>query len=212
MNTTARRLQEEGYLVTPEIIQAFEEIDRADFMPAAEHGGPHEHAEEEIPVAIGYGQTISQPLTVALMLEWLRPRKGDTVLDVGAGSGWTAALLARIVGQTGKVIAIERVPQLKELAARNIAKYPGLAVTVLQGDGSRGVPDMAPFDRIHVAAGAKTVPPALFAQLAVGGTMVIPIGEHVHTMHVIHKLSETTQTEETIPGFSFVPLVEGEMQ
>src|SRR4030043_301649 len=125
-------LIKDGWLKTPEIIKAFREIKRVDFMPArigyAEGvaGGPEDMknlAEINEALPIGYGQTISQPLVVAFLIEQLQPQSGEKVLDIGSGSGWTSALLGNIVGEKGKVIAIEIVPELKEFGEKNISKY-----------------------------------------------------------------------------------------
>ncbi len=108
-----------GVLKTPKIIEAFKKIDRKDFVK-------EEFLEEayfDTPLPIGFGQTISQPYTVAFMLELLEPKEGDTVLDIGSGSGWTTALLAYIVGNKGKVIGVERIKELVEFGKKNLAKY-----------------------------------------------------------------------------------------
>ena len=113
-------LIKDGYLKTPEIIEAFKAIDRANFVSNELKGDAYLN----VPLSIGFGQTISQPLTVAFMLELLQPKKGEKILDVGAGSGWTIALLAFIVGDPpaggGKIIGVERIPELKEMAEKNI--------------------------------------------------------------------------------------------
>jgi len=111
-------LIEDGWLKTPRIIEAFRKIKRADFMS----DDIKNLAELNEALPIGYGQTISQPLTVAFMLEQLQPEPCQKILDIGSGSGWTSALLAHIVGLEGKVIAIEIIPKLKEFGKRNTAK------------------------------------------------------------------------------------------
>ena len=113
------KLLDEGVLKTPRIIAAFKKIDRADFV-VDEYKG---EAYGDYPLPIGYGQTISQPSTVALMLELLQPAEGDKVLDVGSGSGWTTALLAQIVGPKGKIFGLELVPELVKFGRENIARY-----------------------------------------------------------------------------------------
>ena len=115
-------LIQQGWLKTPEIIEAFRKIKRIDFLPE----DMKDLAELNEALPIGYGQTISQPLVVAFMLELLQPKKGEKILDIGSGSGWTSALLADIVSQkenSGKVIAIEFIPELKEFGEKNVAKY-----------------------------------------------------------------------------------------
>jgi len=212
-----------GYLKTPKIIQAFRKIKREDFL----YSGNKAEAEVNAPLAIGYGQTISQPLTVAFMLELLQPKKGDKVLDVGSGSGWTCALLAEIVSEQGEVYGIEKIPELKSFAEVNVSKYgfikkgsvEGLSnseqeplqgtVQIFCSDGYKGLPERAPFDKIIVAAAAEEVPAELLKQLKVGGRMVIPVGRQYESqdMVVIDKISEDKYKEKRYPGFVFVPLV-----
>jgi len=112
-------LIKESWLKSPEIIGSFRKIKRRDFLPE----DIKNLAELNEALSIGWGQTISQPLVVAFMLEQLQPKKGDKILDVGAGSGWTTALLAEIVGSQGKIIAMEIIPELKEFGERNVNKY-----------------------------------------------------------------------------------------
>ena len=201
-------LIKDGWLKTPRIIDAFRVIKRVDFMPArnASHsdaGGPEDLAELNQAIPIGYGQTISQPLTVAFMLEQLQPESGDKILDVGSGSGWTSALLGQIVGPKGKVIAIEAIPELKEFGEEN-NKW-GQALFIL-GDGSKGYEKEAPYDKILCSAAAQErVPDAWKKQLKVGGRIVAPVGSSIW---LLIKKSETDFEATEHPGFAFVPLVE----
>jgi len=134
-------LIKEGWLKTERIIKAFREIKRADFMPEE----MRDEAELNEALPIGQGQTISQPLVVAFMLEELKPKPGDNVLDIGSGSGWTTALLSYIVGKEGKVTAMEVVPELKEFGEKNVFKYnfikKGIAQFIL-GDGRKKFPKL----------------------------------------------------------------------
>lgn len=119
MKFLINELTEQGYLKTPRVIQAMKKIDRADFiLPEFEKS-----AYANVPLPIGERQTISQPLTVAFMLELLQPKSGDKTLDIGSGSGWTTALLTEIVGKKGRVFAIEIVPELCKFGIKNISKY-----------------------------------------------------------------------------------------
>lgn len=202
----------DGYLKTPRIIEAFRAIDRADFVP--EEMRRMAYVDNALP--IGHGQTISQPLTVALMLEWLAPEPGDIVLDIGGGSGWKAALLAHIVGKEiskpkGKVISIERIPALAKMAEENVAKYNFISrgiVTVLLGDGSKGASsDFLPvggFDRIIAGAAGDGIPAVWRRQLAAGGRIVAPVGASII---VLEKKTSGTFKETEHFGFSFVPLI-----
>jgi len=119
MSHLINQLISEGTLKTPAIISAFEKIKREDFM-LPENA---DEAEANYPLSIGHSQTISQPFTVAFMLELLEPQPGDKILDIGSGSGWTTALLAEIIGPQGQVFAIERIPELKKFGENNVKKY-----------------------------------------------------------------------------------------
>jgi protein-L-isoaspartate(D-aspartate) O-methyltransferase len=213
----------EGWLKTPKIIEAFKKIKRVDFLPEE----IKDLAELNEALPIGYGQTISQPLVVAFMLELLEPKEGEKILDIGSGSGWTTALLAEIVSQNGRnqkskiknqkgrVIAIEVIPELKEFGEKNVAKYnfidKGIVKFVCE-DGSKGYEKEAPFDKILVSATAKECYRSWKEQLKVGGRIVVPIGNSIWLF--IKKLAPHQgfggeEFEEfEYPGFVFVPLIE----
>ncbi len=168
-----------------------------------------ELAELNEALPIGFGQTISQPLTVAFMLEQLQPEAGNKILDIGSGSGWTTALLANILGGRGKVIAIEIVPELKEFGEKNVAKYSFIEKMIAEficTDGSKGYKKEAPYDKILVSAAVQgEIPQAWKEQLKIGGRIVTPIDSSIWT---IIKKSETEFEEIEYPGFAFVPLIE----
>ena len=145
---------------------------REHFLPEDQRG----RAGADRPLQIGHGQTSSQPRTVVDMLELLEVRPGLRVLDVGAGSGWTTALLAYLVGPTGSVLGVELEPELAVWGAGNLAAADvPWARLVLAQDGVLGRPDEAPFDRVLVSASPRRLPVELVDQLAVGGVMVIPV-------------------------------------
>ena len=207
-------LIQDGYLKTPEVIQAFERIDRADFVSADQR----EHAHCNVPLSIGFNQVISQPLSVAFMLELLEPKSGERILDIGAGTGWQTAILAEIVGNRsvegedgelsrGSVVAIERIPELKTLAEAAIGSYGFIEqgiVTVVLGDGTKGYKKEAPYDRIIASASSEgDVPAAWKRQLKIGGRIVAPVGSSIV---VIDKISKTEYVKKEHFGFNFAPL------
>ena len=203
MSQLVNNLIKEGYLKTDSIIDAFSEIERIEFVPEE----LELQAEANVALPIGYGQTISQPMTVALMLELLAPESGQKILDVGSGSGWITALLAHIVGEKGKVIGIEIVTELLEMGKRNNEKYSFVTKGIAEfynANGSKGFPEQAPFDRIIVSASAQEVPEPLKQQLKVGGKMVIPVR---NSLWYLEKRGEDDFHKEEFPGFVFVPLV-----
>lgn len=202
MTELIRSLMQKGVLKTPRIRGAFQAIDRRDFLPES----VRELSERDAPLPTFCDQTISQPYTVAFMLELLEPRTGQRILDVGSGSGWVAALLAHIVGEKGRVFGIERIPELVSFSRNNLKKYKFENASILCGDGTKGLPHEAEFDRIHVAAAAKKIPEALKTQLKIGGRMVIPT--RAEDIRCIEKISKKKYDEKIYPGFVFVPLIE----
>ena len=204
MEQLIKELISEGYLKTDRIIEAFRKIKREDFLPEENKA----EASVNHPLPIGHNQTISQPLTVAFMLELLQPKPDEKILDIGSGSGWQTALLAAIVGAKGKVIAIERIPELKRFGDKNISKYKFKNVETVLGDGTRGYKKFAPYDKIVVAAAAEIgIPDILLQQLKIGGRLVIPVGKYEQDMVVMNRVAKNDFQEERYPGFLFVPLI-----
>jgi protein-L-isoaspartate(D-aspartate) O-methyltransferase len=165
-----------------------------------------EYAYEDSPLPIEAGQTISQPYIVALMIEAAQIRPGDRVLEVGAGSGYAAAVMAAIAEQ---VYTIERHAQLAELARRRFAGLGYRNIEVRVGDGTRGWPEAGPFDAILAAAGGPEVPDVLRAQLAIGGRLVMPVGEALHHQQLV-KVTRTDEfrfEQENLGDVAFVPLI-----
>ncbi|MGI6340701.1 MAG: protein-L-isoaspartate O-methyltransferase [Minisyncoccales bacterium] len=193
-------LTRNNILKTKSIIEAFEKIDRKDFILKKYTN----EAYNDYPLDIGSNQTISQPSTVAFMLELLSPKKGDKILDVGSGSGWTTALLGYIVGSEGKVCGIELIPDLVLFGRANLEKYDFKNTKIYQATKDLGLKDKGPFDKILVSASARDVPEELIKQLKVGGTMVIPIQDSIFRLF---KKSRKKIEKEKIPGFVFVPLI-----
>jgi len=193
----------QGVLKTPRIIEAFEKINRADFVPQE----LKEKAYINEPLPIGERQTISQPYTVAFMIELLQPKSGDKIFEIGFGSGWQTALLAEIIGESGKVFAVERIRGLFEFGTKNISAYnfikKGIIRTIL-GDATMGLKKYAPFDSIVAGASAQEIPEEWLKELKVGGRLVMPVRNSVW---LYIKKSEKEFEKQEFPGFVFVPLV-----
>ncbi len=187
-----------------EVLDVMERVPRHLFVPKALKS----HAYEDRPLPIGYGQTISQPYIVALMTDLLGLEGNETVLEVGTGSGYQAAVLAHLVRW---VHTIEIVPELAEISARRFERQGYMSVSRRQGDGYYGWPEKAPFDAIVVTAAASHVPPPLIAQLKAGGRMIIPLGNPFFTqvLMIVEKGRDgAVRTRQVLP-VSFVPLTGG---
>jgi protein-L-isoaspartate(D-aspartate) O-methyltransferase len=166
----------------------------------------HDQAYADHPLAIGAGQTISQPYIVALMLETLQLKPDSKVLEIGTGSGYQTALLARLAGH---VYSMERHAELARQAAETLSRLGLTNASVVTGDGNRGLPEHAPFDAIVVSAAAEEVPPALFEQLREGGRMIIPVGpREAQELQLVRKLGGKALTT-VMEGCRFVPLIVG---
>jgi protein-L-isoaspartate(D-aspartate) O-methyltransferase len=179
---------------------AFAAVRREEFLPADQR----RFAALDRPLPIGHGQTNSQPSTVLRMLQLLDVAPGQRVLDVGSGSGWTTALLGRLVGPTGQVLGVERHAELAEWGAANLRRQamPWASIRPAEPD-VLGLPDAAPFDRVLVSAGARTLPQELVAQLGEAGRMVIPVGGR---MLVVRRDGERVEVDRH-GSYSFVPLL-----
>ncbi|MBU1927753.1 protein-L-isoaspartate O-methyltransferase [bacterium] len=188
-----------GVLYSSNITEAFEQIDRAHFIGDADVNDIY----GDYPLSIGKGQTISQPTTVATMLEMLDAQRGDKVLDIGSGSGWTTALLAYIVGNEGSVVGVERVDELVAFGKKNVEKFGFKNAQIIHAGTHLGIPNET-FDRILVSAAAEEFPYELMHQLKIGGKLVIPIRSSIYEITKVEN-GELKALEHY--GFSFVPLI-----
>ncbi|MFP4613873.1 MAG: protein-L-isoaspartate(D-aspartate) O-methyltransferase [Spirochaetaceae bacterium] len=182
--------------------QAVEQVDRADFAPP---GLPPRAAYQDAPIPIGDGQTTSQPSLVAQMVDALDLAPAAVALEIGTGFGYQTALLASICR---RVISVERVSELASRAQTNLAAAGFDNVRVIVGDGTKGVPEEAPFDGIVVSAATPEVPPALAEQLAEGGRLVVPLGPGGREVVMVYRKQEgMLEAIERMTGAAFVPLV-----
>jgi protein-L-isoaspartate(D-aspartate) O-methyltransferase len=199
------RLVRWGYLTKPEIVEAFRKVPRHEFVPT----NLKDYAYADQPLPIGHGQTISAPSMIAIMLDSLELKQGQKVLEIGAGSGYNAALIAEIVGPRGKVFTVERIAKLAEFGRKNLKKTGYGWVRVVVDDGTCGYKKAAPWDRILVTACAPEIPQPLVKQLKVGGKLAAPVGQHYmfQTWVVVHKQSGKETSTQERGGCSFVPLM-----
>ena len=183
------------------VLSAMSRVKRHLFVP--ENLGAEAYA--DYPLPIGEGQTISAPHMVAMMCDYLEFEDGEQVLEIGAGSGYHAAVVAELVGDAGHVYSVERIPWLVSIATTNLARAGYSNVTVIEGDGTLGLPEHAPFDKISVTCAAPDVPPPLLEQLKLGGKMAIPIGKHWQALYLVEKKNGVTRERKI--DVAFVPLV-----
>jgi protein-L-isoaspartate(D-aspartate) O-methyltransferase len=187
----------------PRVLEAMRRVPRHRFVPEAARADAY--ADHPLPIAAG--QTISQPLIVALMTELAAVSRGERVLEVGTGSGYQAAVLAELGAE---VHSIEIVPELADSARALLAQLGYTRVHVITGDGYRGLPERAPFDAIVVTAAPGHVPQPLVDQLALGGRLVIPVGEEYQELRVLERTRSGIR-ERVVSGVRFVPMT-GEAQ
>lgn len=194
--------KKQGLVKNPLIFRAFKKVKR-EFFVLKEF---RSDAYKDIPLPIHEEQTISQPTTVVMMLEVLELGPGMKVLEIGAGSGYNAALMAEIVGPKGKVITLERIPELVHFAKENLEQCDISNVEVVLGDGSQGYLKEAPFDRIICTAAAPEIPEVLAAQLKERGVIVIPVGPLSGQVLVRARMVKGELHPEKLGDFMFVPL------
>ncbi|MDP2301954.1 MAG: protein-L-isoaspartate(D-aspartate) O-methyltransferase [Ignavibacteria bacterium] len=182
------------------VLQALNNVERHLFVPTA----MQHHAYSDVALPIGYGQTISQPYTVAFMTQSLELNPEDKVLEIGTGSGYQAAIL---YSMGMKVYSIERQFDIY-LRTQKLFDKMEIRAIIRYGDGTIGWEEYSPFNGIIVTAGSPKIPPSLKKQLAVGGRLVIPVGDkNSQSLKIIKKIDENEFEESEIPQFTFVPLI-----
>jgi protein-L-isoaspartate(D-aspartate) O-methyltransferase len=197
-------LKMRGYVTSKAVEDAMRRVPREEFLPA----DLRDEAYIDSPLPIGEEQTISAPHMVAIMAENLDLKPGQKILEVGTGSGYHAAVCAEVISPDGHIYSMERITSLASFAEDNL-KRTGYAelVTVILGDGSKGLPDHAPYDRIFVAAGAPDVPSPLAAQLKNGGKLLVPVGTRWYQDLFRVTRNGTKLEKENLGGCVFVPLI-----
>lgn len=195
-----KSLKQEAF--SKDIINAFSKVKRENFIP----DNLKNRAYEDTALPIGEGQTISQPYTIATMLSLLNLKKGQKVLEIGSGCGYVLALISDIVGTKGKVYGVEIVKSLAERSRINLSEYSN--IKVYHGNGSKGLIEKSPFDRIIISAALEEIPTELIGQLKERGIIVAPIGsQYEQTLTSFQKINNELELREEIPGFVFVPFV-----
>ena len=196
-----RQLRRRG-ITEPDILDAFRDVHREEFVSLDQA----HLAYEDHPLPIEAGQTISQPYIVALMIQAAAIKPGDRVLEVGAGSGYAAAIIGRIAH---KVIAIERQHELVEIARERLRRLGYGNVEIVEGDGTKGWREEAPYDAILAAASGSHVPRPLIEQLAPNGRIVMPVGDPglVQELMKVTKQEDGILKQENLCGVRFVPLI-----
>lgn len=197
-------LKRRGYISSPSVEAAMRRVPREEFLPRS----LRDDAYVDTPLPIGEGQTISAPHMVAIMAEHLDLKPGMKVLEIGAGSGYHAAVCAEILGPEGHIYTVERISSLASFAESNLKKtgYASI-VTVIFGDGTIGLPEHAPYDRIFVAAGAPDIPSPLTEQLAEGGKLLVPVGGRFYQDLIRIEKRGAKLKKENLGGCVFVPLI-----
>jgi len=195
-------LKREGRIKSKSVEDAFLKIPRENFVPeSVKH-----FAYADTPLEIGTGQTISAPHMVAIMCEALDIKENQKILEIGAGSGYHSAIVSQLVGKNGQVYTVERYSNLAEFAKNNLKKTKIENVIVEVGDGSLGLKQYSPYDRIYVTCAAPDIPQPLIDQLIDGGKLLIPVGRMFSKLISIEKEKGKIK-ERDLGGCSFVPLI-----
>ena len=199
------KLFNQGYINTAKVKEAMLKVPREEFMPPENSS----YAYLDRPFPIGKGQTISAPHMVAIIAEKLELTDGMSILEIGTGLGYNAAVVAEIAGNEGHVYTIERIPALVEKSRENLNKT-GYSdrVTVIEGDGTIGYPDKAPYDRIYGTASAPKIPEPLKKQLKIGGKLIMPMGsDYYQELVLVMRISDDDFQTRNLGGVVFVPMI-----
>ena len=197
-----QKLKDEGRISSQAVEHAFKNIPRERFVPSH----LKKQAYHDRPLDIGQGQTISAPHMVAIMVEALDLHEGQKILEIGAGSGYHAAIVSHLVGEKGKVYSVERLQVLAKMAQQHLNDANIANVSVVVGDGSVGLEDYAPYDRIYVTCSAPSTPKILFDQLGEQGKLLIPVGGMMAQLLLFEKKKDEIRRRD-LGGCAFVPLV-----
>jgi len=195
-------LKKRGRIKKEKVEKAFLETPRELFIPEK----IKEYAYVDTPLEIGNGQTISAPHMVAIMCEALDVKEGQKILEIGAGSGYHAAIVSKIIGKKGHIYTVERIKKLAENAKQNLKKANITNVTVKIGDGSQGLQEFAPYDIIYVTCAAPDIPDPLIEQLKDPGQILIPVGQRICELMLLEKKDDKI-TSKNLGGCAFVPLI-----
>jgi protein-L-isoaspartate(D-aspartate) O-methyltransferase len=199
------KLYNQGYIKTEKVKEAMLKVPREEFMPLENSS----YAYLDRPFPIGKGQTISAPHMVAIIAEKLELTDGMNILEIGTGFGYNAAVVAEIVGKEGHIYTIERIPALVEKSKENLNKTGYCdRVTVIEGDGTVGYPDKAPYDRVYGTASAPKIPEPLKEQLKIGGKLIIPMGsDYYQELVSVMRISHDEYQTQNLGGVVFVPMI-----
>ncbi len=184
------------------LLLAFESVPRENFVPVSFR----EQAYHDHPLPTLRNQSISQPTTIMIMLQALELEEGDKVLEIGTGGGYQAALMSNIVGEKGRIITVEVIPELVHIAKKNIANLGLKNVRVEESDGGKGFPEEAPFDKVIITAACPTVPQPIIDQLKDNGIVIAPVGD-LESQTMVKGIKEKSKLGlEFLGSFRFVPM------
>jgi protein-L-isoaspartate(D-aspartate) O-methyltransferase len=191
--------------ISRRILRVFEKVPRENFVPEE----LKELSYENTALSIGEGQTISQPYTIAIMIEMLDSKKGEKILEIGSGCGYVLALLSELVGRSGKIFGIEIIKKLVDKSRENLKDYKN--IEIFNKDGAQGLKERALFDKILISAAIEKIPEKIIGQLKEKGILVAPVGKFGVEQSLIkfQKVNNKLKIVEAIPGFVFVPFVKG---